>query len=211
MEKKCQNFPIQSILTKKRSRNSSVKSDCQKNRAEPNSPACFARVDHHSSKLLMNTKELNRSDSTRVNRMFKPLNNLSEVSNQSTCSKRSPNSSLGDDQNPSRTMRDDSFFNIQRETEVRASRSSMSTNVNRKSRLSKKQRKARNFTKSRGSITSDASDISRHSKYKDKKIKLEKWIPDEFSKRCMKCKRQFDFFTRKHHCRRCGYLLCFSC
>ena len=38
-----------------------------------------------------------------------------------------------------------------------------------------------------------------------------KWVPDEYSKRCLNCKRKFNIFIRKHHCRRCGYLLCKSC
>ena len=42
-------------------------------------------------------------------------------------------------------------------------------------------------------------------------IPMNKWIPNEYARRWMDCKRNFDFFVRKHHCRRCGYLLCFGC
>ena len=32
----------------------------------------------------------------------------------------------------------------------------------------------------------------------------EDWIPDEEVLRCTKCRREFGFFNRRHHCRFCG-------
>ncbi|KAI8806413.1 FYVE zinc finger-domain-containing protein [Cladochytrium replicatum] len=38
------------------------------------------------------------------------------------------------------------------------------------------------------------------------------WIPDEEADTCMACKRtKFNFLFRKHHCRRCGRVICGSC
>ena len=37
------------------------------------------------------------------------------------------------------------------------------------------------------------------------------YIPDDYSDRCQECDCKFTFTNRKHHCRRCGRLLCKSC
>lgn len=37
------------------------------------------------------------------------------------------------------------------------------------------------------------------------------WMPDNTALRCMKCKKEFGLFTRKHHCRRCGRIFCDDC
>lgn len=40
----------------------------------------------------------------------------------------------------------------------------------------------------------------------------DQWIPDDATNHCMCCKRQkFSLLTRRHHCRRCGRVVCFSC
>lgn len=40
----------------------------------------------------------------------------------------------------------------------------------------------------------------------------EQWIPDGDTSHCMCCKRQkFSLLTRRHHCRRCGRVVCQSC
>lgn len=40
----------------------------------------------------------------------------------------------------------------------------------------------------------------------------EQWIPDGETSHCMCCKRQrFSLLTRRHHCRRCGRVVCSSC
>lgn len=37
------------------------------------------------------------------------------------------------------------------------------------------------------------------------------WVDDNFSDRCLSCGREFSFFFRRHHCRRCGNLICEDC
>eukprot|EP01004_Peranema_trichophorum_P005855 NODE_4699_length_1128_cov_31.211940_g4166_i0.p1 GENE.NODE_4699_length_1128_cov_31.211940_g4166_i0~~NODE_4699_length_1128_cov_31.211940_g4166_i0.p1 ORF type:complete len:306 (+),score=45.90 NODE_4699_length_1128_cov_31.211940_g4166_i0:56-919(+) len=37
------------------------------------------------------------------------------------------------------------------------------------------------------------------------------WIPDNESKSCGKCTKEFTTFRRRHHCRKCGHLFCSSC
>jgi len=37
-------------------------------------------------------------------------------------------------------------------------------------------------------------------------LKQPDWQPDISN--CQECQKYFDFFTRRHHCRRCGRCLC---
>ena len=37
------------------------------------------------------------------------------------------------------------------------------------------------------------------------------WVPDAMSKECMICSVKFTAFVRKHHCRRCGRVICSTC
>jgi len=37
------------------------------------------------------------------------------------------------------------------------------------------------------------------------------WVPDFVMKKCPGCMREFGFFVRRHHCRKCGTLICDSC
>lgn len=43
------------------------------------------------------------------------------------------------------------------------------------------------------------------------KRRIKKWVPDESVKKCNKCNTEFTFYTRKHHCRVCGKIYCYSC
>ncbi|NP_956634.1 pleckstrin homology domain-containing family F member 1 [Danio rerio] len=37
------------------------------------------------------------------------------------------------------------------------------------------------------------------------------WIPDVASAICMRCSKRFTVANRRHHCRRCGYIVCQAC
>jgi hypothetical protein len=41
--------------------------------------------------------------------------------------------------------------------------------------------------------------------------KIQKWVDDKDVKFCYKCKTEFGFFLRKHHCRLCGKIFCDAC
>ncbi|XP_060618493.2 zinc finger FYVE domain-containing protein 26 isoform X1 [Anolis sagrei] len=46
----------------------------------------------------------------------------------------------------------------------------------------------------------------------DKPPPKQQWIPDETEDTCMVCRTErFSMFNRRHHCRRCGRLVCSSC
>eukprot|EP00768_Dysnectes_brevis_P002961 gnl/Dysnectes_brevis/214_a244_2556.p1 GENE.gnl/Dysnectes_brevis/214_a244_2556~~gnl/Dysnectes_brevis/214_a244_2556.p1 ORF type:complete len:661 (+),score=257.87 gnl/Dysnectes_brevis/214_a244_2556:22-2004(+) len=42
-------------------------------------------------------------------------------------------------------------------------------------------------------------------------VKKAEWIPDNSQDTCTFCQKPFTFFSRKHHCRRCGRLCCAQC
>ncbi|TYZ60128.1 hypothetical protein PybrP1_005875 [[Pythium] brassicae (nom. inval.)] len=37
------------------------------------------------------------------------------------------------------------------------------------------------------------------------------WVPDVSVSACMMCRSEFSFWNRKHHCRRCGAVVCYAC
>uniref|UniRef100_K3WUK0 FYVE-type domain-containing protein n=1 Tax=Globisporangium ultimum (strain ATCC 200006 / CBS 805.95 / DAOM BR144) TaxID=431595 RepID=K3WUK0_GLOUD len=37
------------------------------------------------------------------------------------------------------------------------------------------------------------------------------WVPDVSVNACMLCRSEFSFWSRKHHCRRCGAVVCYAC
>lgn len=43
------------------------------------------------------------------------------------------------------------------------------------------------------------------------RAKAPDWIADRDIKDCMVCSTSFSFFNRKHHCRRCGKVVCNEC
>lgn len=42
-------------------------------------------------------------------------------------------------------------------------------------------------------------------------VRVRAWQPDEEAKSCPLCKAKFSFTVRKHHCRRCGRVICNDC
>ncbi|ETV92202.1 hypothetical protein, variant 3 [Aphanomyces invadans] len=38
-----------------------------------------------------------------------------------------------------------------------------------------------------------------------------KWVPDKDTAKCMNCHADFSMIHRKHHCRRCGHVVCSNC
>ncbi|XP_028295760.1 pleckstrin homology domain-containing family F member 1 [Gouania willdenowi] len=37
------------------------------------------------------------------------------------------------------------------------------------------------------------------------------WVPDHVSDVCMRCPNRFSFTQRRHHCRKCGFVVCGAC
>lgn len=74
----------------------------------------------------------------------------------------------------------------------------------RKDFLSKSQRKLANVSKLRnreaGVVKGD-----------DTVCQVSEWVPDDSSDTCLLCSKVFWFFCRRHHCRRCGVLVCDDC
>jgi hypothetical protein len=42
-------------------------------------------------------------------------------------------------------------------------------------------------------------------------LSVTRWIPDHVASSCVNCDKHFGFFTRKHHCRKCGDVFCYNC
>ncbi|RNE98169.1 zinc finger protein [Trypanosoma rangeli] len=42
-------------------------------------------------------------------------------------------------------------------------------------------------------------------------MRLASWKPDSASQQCDSCAKKFEFFRRRHHCRLCGGIFCYSC
>lgn len=37
------------------------------------------------------------------------------------------------------------------------------------------------------------------------------WMDDEVVSHCSKCRKEFTYFVKKHHCRKCGMIFCGDC
>jgi len=44
-----------------------------------------------------------------------------------------------------------------------------------------------------------------------KAIPKSEWKPDNSTNHCKICNKKFSFIKRRHHCRLCGYIFCYSC
>lgn len=51
----------------------------------------------------------------------------------------------------------------------------------------------------------------RHFAHYANKRPLAAWVDDTDAHRCQKCNCEFSMFTRRHHCRQCGRIFCYSC
>jgi len=40
---------------------------------------------------------------------------------------------------------------------------------------------------------------------------MSNWVPDADADKCMRCRAEFTLFFRRHHCRKCGYVVCATC
>merc|ERR1712223_898414 len=64
---------------------------------------------------------------------------------------------------------------------------------------------------SNGCASSVQSDASSWEAVDEKETKPTLWVPDHAVSSCMRCRTQFWFGRRKHHCRNCGQLFCSEC
>jgi len=62
-----------------------------------------------------------------------------------------------------------------------------------------------------GCASSVQSDASSWEAVDEKETKPTLWVPDHAVSCCMRCRTQFWFGRRKHHCRNCGQLYCSEC
>lgn len=62
-----------------------------------------------------------------------------------------------------------------------------------------------------GCASSVQSDASSWEAVDEKETKPTLWVPDHAVSSCMRCRTQFWFGRRKHHCRSCGQLFCSEC
>jgi len=62
------------------------------------------------------------------------------------------------------------------------------------------------------SLLKEAISVARKKEGKEEDIeKAASWVPDLLMKACPGYMREFRFYVRRHHCRKCGTLICDSC
>ena len=63
-----------------------------------------------------------------------------------------------------------------------------------------------------GNINGNGNSNSNNTGGSSKKVgKPVEWVPDNSVPNCMECKANFTMFFRRHHCRRCGRMVCVHC
>lgn len=196
------NFNV--TMERKYSRRDSCNSDCEKKKAMVKKIPCFVRKpSRRISSLIPIAAKIRRSNSLEIVNHLEKLDNLSEVSNQSTCSQKS----FQDCKSPHFTPLADYFYQDPSKFPNCELRKHNTFNNGQNGFL----KYASVHQKLNNSHDAIKANFAQNEGGSSQMTPLNRWIPDEYSKKCMKCKREFDFFTRKHHCRRCGLLLCFSC
>ncbi|CAN0001496.1 unnamed protein product [Heterosigma akashiwo] len=58
---------------------------------------------------------------------------------------------------------------------------------------------------------SNQFDDDEHSKYGMSAPKVKYWMDDSQAPRCMRCSCEFSAIIRRHHCRKCGEIICDDC
>mmetsp|Transcript_7315 Transcript_7315/g.12170 ORF Transcript_7315/g.12170 Transcript_7315/m.12170 type:complete len:307 (+) Transcript_7315:76-996(+) len=58
---------------------------------------------------------------------------------------------------------------------------------------------------------SNQFDDDEHSKYGMSAAKVKYWMDDSQAPRCMRCSCEFSAIIRRHHCRKCGEIICDDC
>ena len=69
---------------------------------------------------------------------------------------------------------------------------------------------ARGDTETATDATDDSADFAWMESPKSRKYGV-RWTPDEDAPGCQLCDRRWTLFNRRHHCRKCGRLVCNAC
>jgi hypothetical protein len=110
---------------------------------------------------------------------------------------------------------DKSTFSIEADLGLTNQAQSGLDNLNRAG-LSKQQLQGRHMVHGRGPVKAMAGRINKAKakealSYGSQNEDKSRWVDDADVKACFSCPKAFSFFTRKHHCRRCGFVFCSGC